>query len=204
MSGAKPSRGRKVYDQDSPYPVTLRDTRAVYEDRRGHRDDGEPAESSGPEDLFESLDLIRDERPRHWSSHDALVRDECQRPGPLSVLSNLFSDRLDFLHAALRELEQEKSRREGLAAQAFEDIDSHIRDCDRAIALLRDNKLLNDFDRRRHLERQLLELKRQRRQEAIMSWRDLVSLKREIRALKREIDSLGKAISSTPNRDALT
>ena len=65
-------------------------------------------------------------------------------------------------------------------------------------------KLLNDFERRRHLERQLLELKRHRRQEAVMSWRDLISLKREIRALKREIDSLGRTAGSTPNRDAPT
>ncbi|GAH70794.1 unnamed protein product, partial [marine sediment metagenome] len=53
-------------------------------------------------------------------------------------------------------------------------------------------------------ERPLLELKRQRRQEAVMSWRDLVSLKREIRALKREIDPLGRTVSSTPNRDGPT
>jgi len=101
-------------------------------------------------------------------------------------------------------LEDAGQKRERLTGAALEDIDSHIRDCDWAIALLKDNKLLNDFDRRKHLERQLLELKRQRRQEAVMSWRDLVSLKREIRALKREIDSLGRTASSAKNREAST
>jgi len=86
----------------------------------------------------------------------------------------------------------------------LEDIDSCIAECETYLELFRRKRIPNNLERRRQLERQLMELRRQRRQEAVMSWRDLFSLKREIRALKREIDFLGRTASSAKNREAPT
>ena len=65
--------------------------------------------------------------------------------------------------------------------------------CERTLRLYREQPL-NDFERRRHLERQLADLKRQRRQEQVMSWRDLLNLRSEIRRLQREVASIAAAL----------
>jgi hypothetical protein len=62
--------------------------------------------------------------------------------------------------------------------------------------------MFNHSGQRRHLQRILLELKRERRREALLSWADLLRLKNEIRKLQREIDAIGKTAKSTENRDA--
>jgi len=201
---SRKSPKEKIYPTYQPYPVSWASQHEIYNIPAADR----PATSSSQITLTEPPDdfpdLIGDPAPPDCVLPKPLTSNEGPGLRPLHLLQSLFADRLDFLQTALRELQDAGQEREQLTAKALEDIDSHIRHCDRAIALLRDNKLLNDFDRRKQLERQLLELKRQRRQEAVMSWRDLLSLKREIRALKREIDSLHRTVNSTKNREAPT
>jgi hypothetical protein len=111
---------------------------------------------------------------------------------------------LDLLNSALAEMEGARERREQLTEAALRDIDYRIQECEYAVATLRSEKALNNFDRRKHLERQLVELKRQRRHEAVMSWRDLVALDREIRALTREVDSLGRTAAAAKDEPSPT
>ena len=203
MPPRKPSR-KNVYPTYQPYPVSWDSEHETYQAPTAEQARSSSSQPTHTDPLDDFPDLIGDPTPADWLPSKPITSNEQPGLRPLRLLQSLFADRLDFLYAALRELEDAGHKRERLTAAALEDIDSHIRDCDSALALLKDNKLLNNFDRRKHLERQLLELKRQRRQEAVMSWRDLVSLKREIRALKREIDSLGRTAGSTRNREAPT
>jgi len=191
MSGAKSSRGRKTYGTDSPYPVSLRDSGADYEDGHGPPE-ANPAKPFELDDLFDSFPRDPDDRPTRWSA-DTVRGDGHDRPKPLSVLASLFSDRMDFLRAALDELKRAEQDRHAMTREALEDIDSMIEYCERTLRLYRQQPL-NDFERRRHLERQLADLKRQRRQEQVMSWRDLLSLRSEIRRLQREVASIAAAL----------
>ena len=61
---------------------------------------------------------------------------------------------------------------------------------------------LNHSERRRNLERRLFELKRERRREALLSWRDVVWLRGQIRKLQREIDSLGGTTGTNGDPEA--
>ena len=201
---SRKSPKEKVYPTYQPYPVSWGSEDESYRTRSPKQSDSPTLQRSETDPFDDFPDLIGDPAPADWLPSRPTTSNEQAGLRPLRLLQSLFADRLDFLQAALHELQDAGQEREQLTAKALEDIDSHIRDCDQAIALLRDNKLLNDFDRRKQLERQLLELKRQRRQEAVMSWRDLLSLKRETRTLKREIDSLGRTTNSTENREAPT
>lgn len=203
MPTRKPPK-EKVYPTYQPYPVSWGSQDEAYNTPSAEEPRSASSQPTRTEPFDDLPDLIGDPAPLDWLPPKPITSNEGPGLRPLRLLQSLFADRLDFLQAALRELQEAGQERERLTLAALEDIDSHINDCDRAIALLRDNKLLNDFDRRKQLERQLLELKRQRRQEAVMSWRDLLSLKREIRALKREIDSVGRTATSTKNREAPT
>jgi len=203
MPNRKSSK-EKVYPTYQPYPVSWGSEHETYKPPSADQPRSSSSQPTHTDPFDDFPDLIGDPTPADSLPSKPISSNEEPSLRPLRLLQSLFADRLDLLQAALRELQDAGQEREQLTAKALEDIDSHIDDCDRAIALLRDNKLLNDFDHRKQLERQLLELKRQRRQEAVMSWRDLLSLKRETRALKREIDSLGRTVSSTKNREAPT
>jgi len=72
----------------------------------------------------------------------------------------------------------------------LEDIDSEIREREHRFSLV----LINLPDEKRYLERRLLDLKRERRRETLLSWRDLVWLRSEIAAL-------GRTAKSAENRD---
>jgi len=201
---ARPSTHlERVYPTYKPYPVSWDFRSQPYgepgsENSRNHL----PPPSEG--DPFSGfLHLAEQSSLRDWQ--DGQPRDSIDEASfrPLRLLRSLFSDRLDLLNATLRELEVARNHREKMTAAALEDIDSHIEECDRSLGLLKGHKVLDDFEKRRHLERQLLELNRQRRQEAVLSWRDLLALDREIRALRREIDSLGRTRDAAENREAL-
>jgi len=203
MLPRKPSK-KNVHPTYQPYPVSWGSEHETYKPPSAKQ----PRTSSpqpSPTDPFDDFpDFIGDPTPVDSLPSKPTTSNEQPGLRPLRLLQSLFAGRLDFLYAALRELEDAGRKRAHLTAAALEDIDFHIKDCDIALTILKGNTALNDLDRRKHLERQLLELKRQRRQEAVMSWRDLLSLKREIRALKREIDSLGRTAGSTRKREAPT
>ena len=201
---SRKSSKEKVYPTYQPYPVSWGSEHEAYEAPTPEQPRSSSSRPTHTDPFDDFPDLIGDPTPADSLPSRPMISNEQAGLRPLRLLQSLFADRLDFLYAALRELEDAEHKREGLTGAALEDIDSHMKECDIALTILRGNKALNDLDRRKHLDRQLLELKRQRRQEAVMSWRDLLSLKREIRALKREIDSLGRTANSTENREAPT
>ncbi len=192
----------KVYPTYQPYPLSWDLERQSYAARAT-----DPSLSLPPDSVEESAIPDLSHPLEDWSPLEAPDRRPTERDGeprfrPLQLMRSLFSDRLDLLNATLRELEAARDQRKKMTAAALEDIDSDIEECDRSLSLLKGHMVLNDFEKRRHLERQLLELKRQRRQETVMSWRDLLALGREIRALRREIDSLGRTKDTAKNREA--
>ena len=201
---SRKSSKEKVYPTYQPYPVSWGSEHEAYEAPTPEQPRSSSSRPTHTDPFDDFPDLIGDPTPADSLPSKPISSNDEHGLRPLHLLQSLFADRLDFLQAALRELQDAGQERERLTAAALEDIDSHIKDCDIALTILKGNTALNDVDRRRHLDRQLLELKRQRRQEAVMSWRDLLSLKREIRALKREIDSLGRTAGSTRNREAPT
>ena len=103
------------------------------------------------------------------------------------------------LQRALDELEGSRQDRRKLTRDALAELDADIAQCERYLAVIQG--FLNDPERRRHLERRLSDLKRERRKETLMNWRDLVWLKAEIRTLQRDIDSFGRAAASGGNRE---
>lgn len=160
------SRQHTPYPTYQPYPVSRRSPHQTYAPSDRDEVPRTPPEPDEPNLFGDSPDLVGDAHVATWDSPRPTSPNDKRTFQPLRLLHSLFADRLDFLHAALRELQDAKYERRRLTAEALGDIDSHIRDCDRAISLLKDNKPLNDFERRKHLEHQLLELKRQRRQGA--------------------------------------
>jgi len=201
---SRKSPKEKVYPTYQPYPVSWGSDHETYKPPSTEQPRTSSPQHTNTDPFDDFPDLIGDPAPPDWLRPQPITSKEEPSLRPLRLLQSLFADRLDFLQAALRELQDAGQEREQLTAAALEDIDSHIKDCDIALTIPKGNTALNDLDRRKQLERQLLELKRQRRQEAVMSWRDLLSLKREIHALKREIDSLGRTANSTENREAPT
>jgi len=121
---------------------------------------------------------------------------------PLRLLNSLFADRLSFLQNALDELEAAKKEREQLIRYALDELDPEIRECEVSLSALK--AALNYTERRRNLERRLFELKRERRREALLSWRDITLLKSEIRKLSKEIDALTSTARTAENRKAPT
>ena len=195
MKGRKPHEP-EVYGTYEPYPVSRRGESHNYP-----QDTGPPGEmggrrmgDSGDADA-ESSYLVGDSGPTDWSMPTP-PRSGTGRPGALAILGSLFADRLGILQAALRELETAEEERRSLGGSALEDIDSRIRECENALRVFRRERALNDLERRKHLERQLLELKRQRHHEAVLSWRDVLSLRRETMTLQREIASVTGTVSS--------
>ena len=188
--------GERLYDTYEPYPVTREARGESYEGRR----DGTPsaADSNRPDRPNEDplLDLIGEAGPSDWSLPEPLRVEQAGGLRPLATLRSLFSDRLELLQASLRELEAAERERRQLTNSALEDIDSTIADCDSHLAVFRSHRGINDLERRKHLERQLLELKRQRRHESLLSWRDLLALRREIKSLQREIASVAGTLPS--------
>lgn len=92
-------------------------------------------------------------------------------PRPLRLLQSLFTDRLSFLQKALDELEGARKDREQLAQYALKELDPEIQECEVSLSALK--AAMNNTERRGDLERRLFALKRQRKSEALISWRDL-------------------------------
>jgi hypothetical protein len=192
----------KIYPKYQPYPLSFDSDGATYS--RQSPDDHEPLPDR-PENVnpFEHFHDSRGEPlPPDWFATKPLPSNDERNLRPLHLLNSLFADRLDFLQRALDELESAKNEREKMLQNAFDELDSEIRQCELGLSTLLD--MFNHTGQRRHLQRILLELKRERRRETLLSWADLLRLKSEIRKLQREIDSLGKTAKSTENQDAPT
>lgn len=165
------------------------------------------------EDLI--ADLPSREAGSHMKSLDDLLGDhgstDLSLPSPpqangdrafraLPIIGSLFADRLDMLRAALDELTQADRERRDLTTEALEDIDYRIAECERILSIYRSSRALNDFRRRSHFERMLMDLKRQRYQEAVLNWRDILTLRREVRSIEREMSSLGRVAPASRDK----
>jgi len=199
-----PARPERLYPTYEPYPISWDTDLPGYRTAVSPQPRDTPGHESEASPFDDLPDFVRDAPPSDWQESEPLLRDGDPAFRPLRLLRSLFADRLDLLNSALAELEGARERREQLTEAALRDIDYRIQECDRAIATLKREKALNNFDKRKHLERQLVELKRQRRQEAVTNWRDLVALDREIRALTREVDSLGRTAATAKEERAST
>ncbi|MBN2331037.1 MAG: hypothetical protein JXC85_04415 [Candidatus Aenigmarchaeota archaeon] len=194
-------RGRKnvvgeIYPKYVPYPTTwdLKEGTYSSENPADSRSSTPNGKNASMQDFHE---LISDPDFPGRSSPESLPSNDESHLRPLRLLQSLFADRLDFLQRALDELEGAKRDREQLAQYALKELDPEIRECEVSLSALK--AAMNNTERRRDLERRLFELKRQRRREALTSWRDLVWLRGEIRKLQREIDALDGTNRSASN-----
>jgi len=200
MRGRKNTTG-KIYPKYQPYPLSW--------DFEGEAYSSEAGTNSQPRTRKADIvagtdfhDLISDTSPPDSLPSKPIPSNDERPLRPLHLLQSLFTDRLDFLQRALDELESAKKERQQFVRYALEELDPEIQECELALSRVVD--VLNGRDRRRDLERRLFELKRERRREALLSWRDLVWLKSEIRKLQREIDAIGRTAKSTENQQAPT
>jgi predicted transcriptional regulator len=192
----------KIYPKYQPYPLTFDEEGSPYaaetpEDSRSLPDNHRISE---PSDDLPDLTDDRETPDRLWPESPS--SNDTARLHPLRHLQSLFSDRLDFLHRALDDLESAKKERQEIVKSALEDLDSEVSRCDKSMATLKAG--FNNTEQQRLLERRLLELKRDRRREALLSWRDLIWLKAEIRKLQREIETLEKTAGPIGNRQPPT
>jgi hypothetical protein len=197
MRGRKNTVG-KIYPKYQPYPLSWDFKGEVYSSESGA--DSEPGRPNGNHPVREnSHGLITDASHPDWFSSKTIPSNDERPLRPLSLLHSLFADRLGFLQRALDELESAKNERQQLVRYALDELDPEIRECEQSLARVVD--VLNGRERRRDIERRLFELKRERRREALLSWRDLVWLKGEIRKLQHEIDTFARTAASTENRE---
>jgi len=192
----------KIYPKYQPYPLTFESGDTPYaseppEDSRPLPDNHRISEPS--DDL---PDLTDDRSTPDWLYPESAASNDAARLHPLRHLQSLFSDRLDFLQRALDDLESAKTERQQIVESALEDCDSELSRCEKSMATLK--AAFNNTEQQRLLERRLLELKRDRRREALLSWRDLIWLRAEIRKLQREIETLQKTAGPARNQEAPT
>jgi hypothetical protein len=200
MLGRKNTVG-KIYPKYQPYPLSWDFEGEAYSSESGA--DSEPGRPNGNHPVREnSHDLITDSSRLDWLPLKPIPSNDERPLRPLSLLHSLFADRLDLLQRALEELESAKKERQQLVRYALDELDPEIQECEQSLARVVD--VLNGRERRRDIERRLFELKRERRREALLSWRDLVWLKSEIRKLQREIDAIGRTARPDENQEAPT
>lgn len=199
MHGAKNFTGNP-YPTYRPYPFSLDMEGKGYS--RGHNEGPETEKSfrSGELTFDDDIsDFKADLNPSGHSLSRPLPSDHESSFRPLRLLRSLFSDRLNFLERALGEFESAKDDRETLTRKALCELDHDIKRCESTLAALPHG--VGDPERRRNLERQLIELRRDRRRESLLSWRDIVWLKGEIRKIKREIDALSRTSRKAENQE---
>lgn len=200
MRGQKKRTVGKIYPKYQPYPLSFDSEEETYFAKNLDDPEAHPSKRENvapPEDFH---DLRGEPLPSDWFATKPLPSNNESHFRPLHLLNSLFADRLDLLQRALHELESAKDEREKMLRNALDELDSEIRQCELSMSTLLD--MFNHTGQRRHLQRMLVELKRERRREALLSWADLLRLKNEIRKLQREIDALNRTAKSAENRDA--
>jgi len=201
MDGKKRT-GQKIYDTYIPYPMSFDSKENGYFSETPENVRPRSIEGSISDFLQDFDSSVFDHEPTHSSQQKPAASNDERGMRPLRLLNSLFSDRLCFLRNALDELEAAKKEREQLIRYALDELDPEIQECEVSLSALK--AALNYTERRRNLERRLFELKRERRREALLSWRDITSLKSEIRKLHREIDALTSTTGTAEKRKAPT
>jgi len=200
MRGRKNTVG-KIYPKYEPYPVSWDLNEETYSAE--NLDNSHPGTANGKHATDEDFhNLIGEPDHPDWFPEKRLPSNDERSLRPLRLLQSLFADRLGFLQQALDELEADKKNREQLMRRSLDELDPVIQDCEVSLSELKAS--MNNSERRHNLERRLFELKRERRHEALMSWRDLVWLRGEIRKLQRELDAISRTASSAENQRPLT
>ncbi len=187
----------EIYECYEPYPST-RPSRVRDYDHENAEDLIADLPAHDSRDHTRSLsDLLGDHGPTDLSLPSPPQANGDRAFRALPIIGSLFADRIDMLRATLDELTQADRDRHAMTTEALEDIDYRMAECERILSIYRSSRALNDFRRRRHFERMLMDLKRQRHQEAVLSWRDILTLRREIRSIEREMASLGRVTPSS-------
>jgi hypothetical protein len=202
MRERKLSKWRKFYPTYRPYPVTWDSSLDEYSQESNQTQEMKANEQAKRDALHDFTELAGDANPTDWLPSRPTASNDESAFRPLHLLQSLFADRLNFLQRAMDELDAAKQEREQMTRRALEELDSDIGECERALATL--NVSLDGFESRHPFERRLFELKRERRREALLGWRDLVWLKGEIRKLQRDIETLGATEKSAKNGESKT
>jgi hypothetical protein len=187
----------RVYRKYRPYPVSSGSEGKSYDD------DGTPAGNLSQGHEPDPNGSRHDEDPFGEPFFDDFPQggDFNRTPnssGPLHLLNSLFSERLSLLQNAMDEIDSATKEREQLTAKALTELYEEIDKCELRLYTLEQGH--NDFEKRRHLERRLFELKREKRRECLLSWRDLVLLRKETRKLRHEIDVLARTGNQSKER----
>jgi len=201
MRGRKNTVG-KIYPKYQPYPLSFDSKENTYSPETADDSVTRSDKGNNVRTLEGFHDLIGDPAPSDWVASKPLPSNAERPLRPLRLLQSLFTDRLNFLQRALDELDAAKKERQRLIKYALDELDPEIQDCEVSLSAMK--AALNNSERRHNLERRLFELKRERRREALMSWRDLVWLKGEIRKLQREIDAISRTPSPAENQQPPT
>jgi hypothetical protein len=202
MRERKLSKWRKFYPTYRPYPVTWDSQNHEYSHGPDATQETKSNERAERDALHDFRELAGDTNPTDWLPSRPTTSNDESAFRPLHLLQSLFADRLTFLQRAMDELDSARQEREQMTRRALEELDSDIGECERALATL--NVSLDGFESRHPLERRLFDLKRERRREALLGWRDLVWLKGEIRKLQRDIETLGATEKSAKNGESKT
>jgi hypothetical protein len=182
-------RASRRYPTYQPYPVSGDSDDEIYTD---------PFNESPGSSPKNDLNMTR-ERPSvladdsflpEWFDSRPIVSIEEKSFRPLSLLQSLFSDRLSFLQRSLEEIEMSRKERECLTETALSELDRDIEECERYLDVLRG--ILNKREVRQHLERKLMDLKRERRHVKLSNWKDILFLKAQAQKLERELDSIAR------------
>ena len=190
--------GRKIYPTYNPYPISWDSEANLYTTGEESVSESPAKNKSGRPDT-EEFSLITDPTPfGDWTPSESIASNDEQGFRPLKVLNSLFADRLNLLQRALDELQESQRDREHLTRNAMEELDLDIRKCDHSLSLA----LLIDPNEKERLQRRLLDLKRERRREKLLNWRDLVWLRREIRKLQSDISSFERPAESYSKKEA--
>ena len=179
----------RVYRKYRPYPVSFGSESESYSDGVTSAGNSPQGRELNPAGSGHTDDPLREPFFDDFPRGDDFIRTP-DSSGPLRLLNSLFSDRLSLLRNAMDELDSATKEREQLTAKALAELYEEIDKCELKLYTLEQG--LNDFEKRRHLERRLFELKREKRRECLLSWRDLVWLRKETRKLQREIDVLAR------------
>lgn len=107
-------------------------------------------------------------------------------PKSREILSKVIYDRITFLQSTITEIEFLLVERHKLKNKLSFDIDQDV--CDARTQLYR-NDILPDASRQSMLEKQILELHKEKRQQQLAHWQDATKLKHERRKAEKELQS---------------
>ena len=125
-------------------------------------------------------------------ARQAIPRMEDMKIEPLRrmepiIVGDLF-DRVRFLEERIAELREIVGIREGMHVEMEKDIDADIREKQSMVTVI------SDSHERRNLKLDISVLRKERRNESIQFWKDLLELKTELRTLMEQYETESKIV----------